>query len=144
MPLTGEDDGDCLVTRDEFKLLAQQAIEQVTRSAEEATGRVLPRRYCFSWLAQKTITEANDVAEFLTTFGYVDEHHIWPCWDLFLERLLPDGRLLLMGYRAGFAPCAYGAHFDYKSLGHGAGLVGPFKLGCEHLIAQLGSAKPAK
>lgn len=122
------------MTRAEFKLIVEQAIEQLTVAAEAATGRQLPRRYCFSWLAQKDISAADDVAEFLVSFGWVDEEHIWPCWDLFLERLLPDGTLLLMGYRAGFAPCPYGEHFDYKSLGHDAGHVGPFKLECSHLV----------
>ena len=132
------------VTREVFKQIAQQAIEQVTVAAEKATGRVLPRAYCFSWLAQKEVVEDGDVAEFLTSFAYVDASHIWPCWDLFLEHLRPDGKLLLMGYRAGFAPCPYGEHFDYMSLGHGAGHVGPFKLGCQHFAEQLMAERERK
>ena len=129
------------MTREEFKHVAQQAIEQVTIEAEKATGRGLPRHYCFSWLATKEIVADGDVAEFLTSFGYVDETHIWPCWDIFLERLFPEGKLLLMGYRAGFAPCAYGGHFSYSDLGHGAGHVGPFKLGCNRLVERLSDAE---
>jgi hypothetical protein len=83
-----------------------------------------------------------DIAEFLTSTGYIDELHIWPCWDLFLERMLPEGRLLLMGYRAGFAPCAFGGHPDYKSPGHGAGHIGPFKLGYDHLVKQFVAERP--
>jgi hypothetical protein len=131
------------VTRVEFKHIAQQAIEQVTATAEQTTGRALPRRYCFSWLGNREIAAEGDIAEFLTSFGYVDETHIWPCWDLFLERLLSDGRLLLMGYLAGFAPCAYGQHFSYSTLGHGAGRIGPFKLACDHLVAQLAADRRA-
>ncbi|HEX8342873.1 MAG TPA: hypothetical protein VF624_18365 [Tepidisphaeraceae bacterium] len=125
------------MTRAEFKVLAQQAIEQLTSAAELSSGRTLRRKYCFSWLARKDIAAEGDIAEFLTSWGFVDDFRIWPCWDLFLERLLPDGTLLLMGYRAGFAPCAFGEHPDYKSPGHGVGHVGPFKLGCQHLIEQL-------
>jgi len=125
------------VTRDEFKRLAEEAIEQVTAAAERASGRALPRRYCFSWVGRRVVIAEGDVAEFLTGLGYVDELHIWPCWDLFLECLLPEGKLLLMGYRAGFPPCEFGAHVDYESPGHGGGHVGPFKLGYVHLVEQL-------
>ena len=124
------------VIRNDFKQVAQQALEQVTAAAERRIGRPLPRRYCFSWLGRKELAAEGDVAEFLTELTYVDESHIWPCFDLFLERLLPDGRLQLMGYRAGFLPCPYGEHVAYRSLGHDAGRVGPFKLGCEHIVEQ--------
>jgi hypothetical protein len=123
------------MTRDEFKRIAQQALEEVTVAAERQLGQILPREYCFSWLGKKPEVDG-DVAEFLVELGYVDETHIWPCWDLFLERLTSDGKLHVMGYRAGFAPCPYGEHFSYKSLGHGAGHVGPFKLGCTHIVEQ--------
>lgn len=133
--------GGPAVTREVFKELAQQAIEQVTVAAEQATGRNLPRAYCLRWVGQREVVADGDVGEFLTRHGYVDESHIWPCWDLFLEHLLPDGKLLLMAYRAGFAPCPYGEHSDYKSLGHGAGHVGPFKLGCAHIVEQLAAER---
>jgi hypothetical protein len=125
------------VTRDELVQVAQKAIEQLTAAAERQLSQSLPRRFCFSWLARKEVIADGDVAEFLTTFTYVDESHIWPCFDLFLERLLPDGRLLLMGYRAGFSPCPYREHLTYQSLGHDAGRVGPFKLGCSRIVEQL-------
>ena len=130
------------MTREEFKQIAEQAVEQLTTVAEQQTGQALPRRYCFSWVGQVKIVAEGDMADFLTNLGFVDETHIWPCWDLLLESLLPNDKLLLMGYRAGFAPCAYGAHFDYKSLGHGAGHVGPFKLGCSNLVKQLAAGRP--
>jgi hypothetical protein len=89
------------------------------------------------------VVAEGDLAEFLTDLMYVDESHIRPCFDLFLECLLPDGRLLLMGYRASYPPCRYGEHFTYKCLGHDAGRVGPFKIGCNHLIEQLAGERPA-
>ena len=130
------------MNRHSFKQIAEQAIEQVTAAAESRLGRPLPRRFCFAWLGKKDFAADGDIAEFLTQVTFVDESHIWPCFDLFLERLLPDGRLLLMGYRAGFLPCPYGEHVTYKSLGHDAGRVGPFKLGCEHVVEELIAQRP--
>ena len=125
------------MTREEFKVIAQQAIEQVTVLAEAKLSRPLPRRFCFSWIAHKEIVADGDIAEFLTSQSFIDETHIAPCWDLFLEELLLDGRLRLIGYRAGYPPCPFGQHVEYGTAGHGAGHVGPFKLGYDHLVDQL-------
>jgi hypothetical protein len=89
------------VTRDSFKQVAQQALEQVTQAAERELGRSFPRTFRFSWLGSKEdLVAEGDVAEFLTEMTFVDETHIWPCFDLHLVRLLADGSLLLVGYRA--------------------------------------------
>ena len=129
------------MTRAEYKQIAQQAIEQLVSAAEGRIGKSLPRRVCFGWIGEvnlEKIVADPDVAEFLTSVTFVDESHIWPCFDLFLERLLPDGRLLLMGYRAGFLPREYGSSaFAGNGTGHGAGQIGPFKLGCGHIVEQL-------
>jgi hypothetical protein len=90
------------VPRDEFKKIAKDAIEQLTARAEAATKQALPRDYCFSWLAGEEIVAEGDVAEFLVTLTWVDETHISPCFDLFLESLRDDGRIQLRGYRAGY------------------------------------------
>ena len=124
------------MTRDEFKQVARDAIEQLTHRAEAVIGRTLPRSYCFSWLSGDDIIAEGDVAEFLVHLTYVDDTHISPCFDLFLESLRPDGRLLLRGYRAGYPPCAFGDHVTYRVCGHDAGRVGPFKLGMAHIIEQ--------
>jgi hypothetical protein len=124
------------MTREEFKKVAEQAIEQLTSRAETAIGRSLPREYCFSWLIGDQIVAEGDVAAFLVQLTYVDAEHISPCFDLFLEHLRPDGRLLLRGYRAGYEPCPFGEHGTYKSTGHDAGRVGPFKLGMAHIVEQ--------
>jgi hypothetical protein len=131
------------VNCDAFKRVAQEAIERLTAAAEARLGRALPRRFCFSWLGRTSVVAEGDLAEFLTDMMYVDESHIRPCFDLFLERLLPDGRLLLLGYRAGFPPCHYGEHFASKGPGHDAGRVGPFKIGCNHLVGQLAGERSA-
>jgi hypothetical protein len=129
------------MTRETFKQVAQQAVEQVAAMAERQLDRSLPRQFCFSWIAQKEIAAEGDIPEFLTSVTFVDESRIWPCFDLFLERLLPNGRLLLLGCRAGFPPCPFGEHFSYNGLGHDAGRVGPFKLGCSHIVEQLSSGE---
>jgi hypothetical protein len=124
------------MTRQEFRQVASDAIEQITRMAETATGQAFPRAYCFSWLTGDEIVAEGDVAEFLVHLTFVDDTHISPCFDLFLERLRPDGRLHLRGYRAGYPPCAFGDHVTYRLQGHDAGRVGPFKLGMAHIIEQ--------
>ncbi|HZL38054.1 MAG TPA: hypothetical protein VFC78_22250 [Tepidisphaeraceae bacterium] len=125
-----------IVKRPEFKQVVHQAIEQLTAFAEKQISRSLPREFCFSWIGKVKIVADGDVAEFLTNMAFVDESNIYPCFDLFLEDLLPDGRLLLMGYRAGFPPREFGELFYGNGLGHGAGQVGPFKLGCGNFVAR--------
>ena len=131
------------MTRQEFKQVAADAIEILTRMAEISTGQSFPRLYCFSWLAGDEIVADGDVAEFLVHLTFVDDTHISPCFDLFLESLRPDGRLHLRGYRACYEPCAFGEHGTYRSQGHDAGRVGPFKLGMAHIIEQFGHEKVA-
>lgn len=123
--------------RDEFKAIAEQAVEQLVSRAEEKTGLTLSRSFCFSWIADEKRLE-DDIAEFLVDMTFVDEDHICPCFDLFLEDILPDGRLLLNGYRAAYDPCSYGAHFNYETMGHDAGRVGPFKLGMGNFVEKHG------
>ena len=126
------------MTRDEFKEIARQAIEQVTAVAERRSGRTLPRSYAVGWLGGPVLEDGDDPAEILTAHTYIDPDQIFPCVDVFLEDLRSDGRLLLVCYRAGYQPCRFGEHFQYRSLGHDAGIVGPFKLGCSNLVRKLG------
>ena len=127
--------------RSEFKAIAQQALERIASVAEEQTGLTLSRKFCFGWIATDTIAEEEDVAEYLVSATFVDESHISPCFDLFLEKVLPDGRLFLTGYCARYEPCEYGDHFNYQGIGHNAGRVGPFKLGTGNFIKRHGEAK---
>lgn len=126
------------MTRDEFTVVAKQALEELATTAEEMLGRKLPREFRFCWIGQKTSATEEDVAEFLTKCCFVDETHISPSFDLFLTDLEDDARLVLMGYRACYPPCAYGDHWQYKTGGHGAGRVGPFKLGCRRFFNRMG------
>jgi hypothetical protein len=102
-------------------------------TAEQRLNRKLPRHYCLSGFGTKEVVP-DDTVEFLTNWVFVDESHIYPCVDLFLDELLPDGRLRFRAYRAGYEPCAYGL----KSYGwHDAGHVGSFKLGCHNFVERL-------
>jgi hypothetical protein len=128
------------MTRQEFRQIAVDAIEQLTRMAELATGQTFPRSYCFNWLCGDEIVAEGDIADFLVNLTFVDETHISPCFDLFLEGLRSDGRLQLRGHRAGYPPCAFGEHVTYRLQGHDAGRVGPFKLGMGHIIEQFNAS----
>jgi|GEM_PF-4686451 len=130
--------------RAEFKAVAEQAIEELTRVAEKGIGQTLPRRYCLRFIGQKEPLSPCDAAEILTVHGYIDESHIWPCWDLFLANQLPDGSLQLLALRAGYPPCPYGEHWHYRVPGHDAGHIGPFKLGCHSFVTEYRRKHPLK
>ena len=123
--------------REDFKAIAVEALEQLVSRAEQRTGRQFSRLFCFRGLIGDDQIDG-DIAEYLVNMTFVDEDHIFPCFDLFLEEVLSDGRLLVRGYRAGYAPCAFGAHFTYETLGHDAGRVGPFKLGIGNFVDRNG------
>src|SRR5687768_10375868 len=93
------------MTREAFKQHVDETIESIIREAESRSGRTFPRRYCFGFLNPSRVhTEQEQVSEFLATEIFVDEEHIYPCFDLILGDILDDGRLLFVGYRAGYAP----------------------------------------
>jgi len=93
------------MTHDDFKKHVEETIESLIQEAEKQAGRVLSRRYCFGYLKPSRVTvEQEQVVEHLTKQVFVDEQHIYPCFDLILGDILEDGRLLFVGYRAGFAP----------------------------------------
>jgi hypothetical protein len=125
------------MTRDAFKDITRQAVEVVTVAAEQRLLRSLPRRYVLGWLGGPVFMAGDDIVELLTEAVFVSEEEIYPCVDLFLEDLRPDGRLEVVCYRAGYKPCPYGEHWQYKVGGHDAGRVGPFRLGCGGLINKL-------
>jgi hypothetical protein len=122
------------MTRDEFKKVVEEALEKLVVTAEQRLDKKFPRQYCLSGFGTMEVVPG-DTVEFLTNWVFVDEDHIYPCVDLFLDELLPDGRLRFRAYRAGFKPCAYGSQ---NWGGHDSGNVGPFKLGCNSFVEKLG------
>jgi hypothetical protein len=125
------------LTRDAFKQVVAEAVETVTAVAERRLGRALPRKCTLGWLGGPVIEPGEDVVELLTQKVFVSEAEIFPCVDLFLDELRPDGRLLMVCYRAGYPPGPYGEHWQYRTGGHDSGQVGPFKLGCNNLVQEL-------
>ena len=125
------------MTREEFKAVALRAVETVTLAAERRLSRPLPRRYVLAWLGGPTIQPGDDIVGLLTGATFVSEDEIYPCVDLFLDDLWPDGRLYVLCYRAGYRPGPFGEHWQYRVGGHDAGRVGPFRLGCERLVKKL-------
>jgi hypothetical protein len=122
------------MTRDEFKKVVDEALETLVATAEQRLDKKFPRQYCLSGFGSKEVVPG-DAVEFLTNWVFVDEDHIYPCVDLFLEEMLPDGPLLFRAYRAGFKPCAYGE----KNYGaHDSGSVWPFKLTCNNFVQKMG------
>jgi len=123
------------MTRDEFKKIVEEALETLVATAEQRLDRKFTRQYCLSGLGTKEVVPG-DTIDFLTDWIFVDENHIYPCVDLFLDELLPDGRLRFRAYRAGYQPCGYRERFDWG--GHDSGLVWPFKLGCNNFVQKMG------
>jgi hypothetical protein len=93
------------MTRDDFKKYVEDTIEGFIQEAEKRIGHALPRRYCFGYCnPPRVIAEQEQVSEYLAQLVFVDEEHIYPCFDLILDDILDDGRLLFVGYRAHFKP----------------------------------------
>ena len=100
------------MTRDALKKHIDETIESIIQEAESRAGRPLPRRYCFGCVKPSRVhTEQEQVSEFLAQEVFVDEEHIYPCFDLILGDILDDGRLLFVGYRAGFKPRPWGKNY---------------------------------
>ena len=128
------------MTREAFKAIALHAIEAVTVAAESPVVSPASARYILTWLGGPVIQPGDDIAELLTEAVFVSEDEIFPCVDLFLDDLGSNGRLNVLCYRAGYRPCPFGEHWQYRVGGHDAGRVGPFRLGCESLVSKLRSA----
>jgi len=97
-----------MVTRDAFKTHVQETIEGVICDAEKRVCVQLGRRYCFNWMGAKSEpVPEGQVVEFITQHVYIDPDHIYPCVDIGVGDILDDGRLLLIGGRAGYPPCEW-------------------------------------
>lgn len=108
------------MNREAFKAFVAKEIENVIRFAEAYTGRQLPREYCFQWLTRPELY-CEDIPEVITQAVYEDENHIRPCVDIIAGDLMEDGKLLLQGVIAAFAPAPFSKNW--------AGRAGPFIYG---------------
>lgn len=128
------------MTREEFQTVVRDAIETVTATAEVRSQRALPRLYVWGPAENRTRGNFEALVELLTNAVFHSKDEISPCVDLLLDGPAEDGRIGVFCYVAGYAPCKYGEHWWYKAGGHDAGKVGPFRLGCNNLVAKLGGA----
>jgi hypothetical protein len=97
------------MTRDDFKKHVEETIEGIIQEGEKRAGHALPRRYCFGFCNPPRVTaEQDQVSEHLAQLVFVDEEHLYPCFDLILDDILDDGRLLFVGYRANYPPRLWG------------------------------------
>ena len=96
------------MTREAFKRYVDDTIEGIFQEVERHSGRTFPRRYCFGFInPSRVTTEQEQVSERLAQEIFIDEDHIYPCFDLIAGDILEDGRLLFVGYRAGYKPCPW-------------------------------------
>ncbi len=128
------------MTREEFQTVVREAIETVTAAAEKRSQHPLPRLYVWGPKDRRTRGTSEELVELLTSAAFHAEDEISPCVDLLLDGPAEDGRISVFCYVAGYKPCKYGEHWAYKMGGHDAGQVGPFRLGCNNLVSNLGRA----
>jgi hypothetical protein len=126
------------MTREAFKTVVREAVESVTTTAERRSQRQLSRTYVWGPKDRRTTGGFEDLVELLTGAAFHSEDEISPCVDLLLAGPSDDGRIDVFCYVAGYKPCKFGEHWAYKMGGHDAGRVGPFKLGCNNLVSNLG------
>ena len=111
------------MTRDNFKKHVESTIAELIAAAEQRSGRLLPRRYCFGYInPSRVLAPQAEVAEHITKEVFIDEQHIRPCFDLILGDILDDGTLLLCGYRAHYPP------IPWQESWRGSKRPGPFNL----------------
>ncbi len=110
--------------REEFADFVGRTIEEVICLAEEKSGKTLQRKYSFRWLGRSHPSVSDHVVEHIVERVFVDEDHIYPCVDIGVGDILPDGSLLIVGSVAGYAPRPFGPNWT--------GRMGPFV----HVVGQ--------
>jgi hypothetical protein len=99
---------DTEMKESDFRKHIIEAIEDVIKFAEEKCGHPLSRKYTFQKLSKLGTDELpmpqEKVVDYLVSQTWVNESEIYPCYDLGVAGILPDGTLLLTGNRAGYTP----------------------------------------
>lgn len=104
--------------RDDFAVFVESTIEQVTRLAEEKSGKHPERKYAFRWLGRSQPVITENIIEHIVSRVFVDEEHIYPCVDIGVGDILEDGSVLIIGSIAGYVPRGFGTNWT--------GRAGPF------------------
>jgi len=92
------------MTPEDFKRHTAERIEASVQNAERALGRKLPRRLAFRWISPSRPIVTEGIEEEVARVAYVDESHIYPCIDIGPIKIDAEGRLVIGGFRAGYAP----------------------------------------
>lgn len=110
--------------REEFAAFVGRTIEEVICLAEEKSSKRLQRKYSFRWLGPSHPFVSDNIVEHIVERVFVDEEHMYPCVDIGVGDILPDGSLLIVGSVAGYAPRSFGPNWT--------GRMGPFV----HVVGQ--------
>ena len=95
------------MTKDEFKQLVTDTLEDVIKGAEREIGTTLPRKIAFEWLFQKSEPIREGIVEHITDRLFIDEDHIYPCVDIGVGDILDDGTVLIRASIAGYDPAPF-------------------------------------
>src|ERR1700723_1093760 len=106
------------MNREQFSTFISTVLEDVIQFAEEKAAQKLPRRFAFQWLGRSNPRITENIVEQVVKRVFIDEEHIYPCFDLGVGDLLEDGSLLIVGNVSGHAPRPFGQNWT--------GREGPF------------------
>ena len=96
------------MNKQDFSSFVRTTLEEVIRCAEKVAGKPLPRNIAFSWLSDwmkgRSEPLREHVVETIVERVYQDEDHIYPCVDIGVADLLPDGSVLIVANVTGYEP----------------------------------------
>ncbi|PWG04026.1 hypothetical protein [Polaribacter aquimarinus] len=94
----------------EFKIHIEKTLAELKLYAELHSGEKLPNDFDFEWRFSEKIKASGkkNVIELIAEKVYINENEIYPCVDLFVERITTENRILVSGRIAGFPPKKFG------------------------------------
>jgi hypothetical protein len=106
------------MTRADFQNFVADALEDAIALAEERSGTSLSRRIGFQWLGRESTPIYDGIIDAIVDRVFVSDDAIYPCVDLGVGDLLPDGAPLVVAIIAGYPPKPFGENWT--------GRPGPF------------------
>ena len=102
------------MTRQEFSVFTEAAIEDALQLAEKHVGKAVSRNVVFKWLGSKDEPIREGIVETIVARVWQDEDRIYPCVDMGVMDLLDDGSPVIMAQVAGFAPRPFGKNWTQR------------------------------
>jgi len=97
---------------DAFRKHVIERIEASIEHAERELGRALPRELAFQWNpGEAPRFYGGEIADEIVRHVFVAEDKIYPCVDLGPAEVLADGKLLIIGLRAGYPLAPFGKNW---------------------------------